>query len=610
MDHERHESDERRERATGLGLAVALLALHLVYYARLLGFDPVDDAYISFRYAVNWAHGFGPVFNPGERVEGYTNFLWMAMLAIATWLGAGPPAVALILGSLLAVATVLVLWRAAGREPRGVRTVAVMLLAGDGSFVLWSASGMETGLFTFLVLAGAVAFGRERQQGGLPVSGLLFALAAMTRPEGALVFALSLVYHAVTWPGRRVGWSVTTILLFLAVFGSYLAWRYHFYGFWLPNTFYAKVDVESAGEAQIARGLAHLQTFLGVHSGPLIPALIAVPFLIGASGRGARSDVARSEEQPSTPHAPSPCRPARTGAKGEEDKRRNPGFLPSPFPRFPHPGPRRPVAPSPHPCVAGLPTGYCLLLVTTYTAYIVFVGGDWSVGRFFVPVLPFAYLLAARGGWRLHQPARRVAASPGLPRSPPRHEEHEEVPLSQAPLCPSCLGGEPPVPPSPWRPIAPSPGRRVAVPLLGVALLAANAWGSSYYGERERYALPFEVRLSSQARRAAGEWLRQNTPVDAVIAVDAAGQIPYYSQRQTIDMYGLNEVYLAHRRVSLGQGTPGHEKLDLTYVLGRRPDYVVIYGAMLDAFPDLYARVDDWTDEPGFARYLSMYRRR
>jgi arabinofuranosyltransferase len=35
----------------------------------------IDDAHISLRYAENWANGYGPIFNPGERVEGYTNFL-------------------------------------------------------------------------------------------------------------------------------------------------------------------------------------------------------------------------------------------------------------------------------------------------------------------------------------------------------------------------------------------------------------------------------------------------------------------------------------------------------------------------------------------------------
>ncbi|MGB5138377.1 MAG: hypothetical protein WBP29_07570, partial [Candidatus Zixiibacteriota bacterium] len=42
-----------------------------------------DDAYISFRYAENLINGDGLVFNIGERVEGYTNFLWVILLALA-----------------------------------------------------------------------------------------------------------------------------------------------------------------------------------------------------------------------------------------------------------------------------------------------------------------------------------------------------------------------------------------------------------------------------------------------------------------------------------------------------------------------------------------------
>src|SRR5512144_1358529 len=40
-----------------------------------------DDAYISFRYVRNFVEGRGLVFNAGERVEGYTNFLWVLELA-------------------------------------------------------------------------------------------------------------------------------------------------------------------------------------------------------------------------------------------------------------------------------------------------------------------------------------------------------------------------------------------------------------------------------------------------------------------------------------------------------------------------------------------------
>jgi hypothetical protein len=66
-----------------------------------------DDAYISFRYARNWTDGLGLVFNPGERVEGYTNFLWTVLLGSLHRMGADLPATARRLGTLAAAATVI-----------------------------------------------------------------------------------------------------------------------------------------------------------------------------------------------------------------------------------------------------------------------------------------------------------------------------------------------------------------------------------------------------------------------------------------------------------------------------------------------------------------------
>src|SRR6185295_18291193 len=54
----------------------------------------VDDAYISFRYARNFSRGLGLVYNPGERIEGYTNFLWTVMLGIGIKVGFDPDVLA------------------------------------------------------------------------------------------------------------------------------------------------------------------------------------------------------------------------------------------------------------------------------------------------------------------------------------------------------------------------------------------------------------------------------------------------------------------------------------------------------------------------------------
>src|SRR5262245_54915599 len=49
-----------------------------------------EDAYITFRYAANWAAGMGPVFNPGEHVLGFSSPLWTALIALGIRFGADP----------------------------------------------------------------------------------------------------------------------------------------------------------------------------------------------------------------------------------------------------------------------------------------------------------------------------------------------------------------------------------------------------------------------------------------------------------------------------------------------------------------------------------------
>src|SRR5207247_899918 len=71
-----------------VALPLAALGVALPLLPQILGGWLVDDAFISFRYAQHLVDGYGLVFNPGERVEGYTNFLWTMIMAAVIWIGA------------------------------------------------------------------------------------------------------------------------------------------------------------------------------------------------------------------------------------------------------------------------------------------------------------------------------------------------------------------------------------------------------------------------------------------------------------------------------------------------------------------------------------------
>ena len=211
-----------------------------------------DDAFISFRYVRNLLEGHGLVFNPGEYVEGYSNFLWVLELA-ALWglFGLRPEQAAPWLSVVYTVGTLaVVLWwaaRAPGlRHRRLAAWMAIGLLCSSATFAAWtSGGGLETRQFTFFVAVAVVCLllhGRGRR--GLMVASLALAAAALTRPEGPLIAACCFAWYAAAtvasgqrWDGRHLACLVAP---FVALVAAHFLFRYAYYGEWLPNTYYAK----------------------------------------------------------------------------------------------------------------------------------------------------------------------------------------------------------------------------------------------------------------------------------------------------------------------------------------------------------------------------------
>ncbi|MCS6774610.1 MAG: hypothetical protein NZ693_10935 [Thermoflexales bacterium] len=91
------------------GLVLAWLACFALFGIQVALFHEftIDDAYITFRYVKQWVAGNGLVFNIGERVEGYSNFLWIVLLAPLYALGVDLVLASKVLGVLLGVVTLL-----------------------------------------------------------------------------------------------------------------------------------------------------------------------------------------------------------------------------------------------------------------------------------------------------------------------------------------------------------------------------------------------------------------------------------------------------------------------------------------------------------------------
>ena len=233
-----------RMRAVWLAMpGLLLLAIHALTLRPAF----IDDAFIFYRYAANWAAGLGPVFNPGERVEGYSSFLWTALLALGARLGVPPDHLGPLLSFVFAAVTLLAVSRMAGvLFPRSTSLGVALPLACALStgFAFYSLSGMDTAIFAASIAAATLAVRSALRDGR--VRGVALALPALVlvRAEGVLyalaLVALFAVFARVTGGAalrRAVLWAAAATLATAVVqFGG----RHLFYGSWVPSSLSSK----------------------------------------------------------------------------------------------------------------------------------------------------------------------------------------------------------------------------------------------------------------------------------------------------------------------------------------------------------------------------------
>lgn len=263
-------------RVERIGLVAALLLAAALMWP--LQDYLTDDTFIHLQYARNLAEGHGLVFNPGERVYGCTSPLWVTLLADGIALGFDGLQTARVLGALATLWSVVLFLQLMRRNLKtpAVRAVATVAWAGHAWMLRWSLSGMETPLVVALTLAGFVAFTEGREWGARPVrTGALWALAALARPEAALLLVLwgaFLLVDADSRAGvRRLLFGALPPLL---IYGSWLLFAGLYFGSFLPQTLVAKA-AGPVGLVDHLRNLWRQVSIMGATDGVLAAVLVA-----------------------------------------------------------------------------------------------------------------------------------------------------------------------------------------------------------------------------------------------------------------------------------------------------------------------------------------------
>jgi arabinofuranosyltransferase len=216
---------------------------------------PLDDAWIHFQFARNLARGDGLSFNPGQPTSGSTAPLWTLLLAGVYLAGGRFPIAGQALSAICYLAAVDVTYLLARQltENRWAAWLAGAVVAANGRMVWAGLSALETCLFGTLSLLAIGAHLSDRRAGRYRLrTAALFGLAALSRPEGYLLFSLSMADHV--WSAlhirnhasrpflRRL--PLLPAVLFAVIVLPYLLFSLGTSGHLLPNTYHAKAIVD------------------------------------------------------------------------------------------------------------------------------------------------------------------------------------------------------------------------------------------------------------------------------------------------------------------------------------------------------------------------------
>jgi hypothetical protein len=259
--------------------ACVFVLLYAWYYYPFVA----DDSFISFRYADRLLEGKGLTWTDGPPVEGYSNLLWVLLMALLKYIThAELWIISWATNFSCSIITLWLLLRIIGRAT-DYNTFALVVSGGlfavSASVAIWINGGMESALIMVLLVAAIFFIMRDipRRNGWAP--GIFLGLLSLTRPDGLLFtwsISLGLVlfcFFSSTAPlsfrklqdviVKNFKLLLLLNLIPLLFYGGQLLFRLSYYGEWVPNTALVKVSFTLK---RIGEGFHYVASMLKVYS--------------------------------------------------------------------------------------------------------------------------------------------------------------------------------------------------------------------------------------------------------------------------------------------------------------------------------------------------------
>lgn len=247
-----------------LFLLTSIMVTHIIAYH-----TDSEDIYISLRYVKNFVEGKGLVFNTFDRVEGYSDFLWVLLIAaVYKVLHSDIPLTARLLSLFFSVIALWYTYYLALLLTRNklLAYLAAFIVSVSGSFACYGLAGLENPLYALFMLWIIHAAYQKKWA----LAGLLIGLMTMTRPEGFIIYlplAMYIFLQDESW-----GKMIRSCLIVAAVAAlpviPWTIWRVSYYGYLIPNTIAAKEGMDIVYQLKI--GITYSLYFLIIISESLL----------------------------------------------------------------------------------------------------------------------------------------------------------------------------------------------------------------------------------------------------------------------------------------------------------------------------------------------------
>ncbi len=274
---------------------IIFVLVYLIVYLCLGIPAVIDDPYIFYRYAENWAAGHGLVYNIDEYVEGYSSFLTTSILAIGALLSFDLVQLTPILNLLIGIGCLLLISYICSfipfNMPRLISIIIPLVYALSYEVYFYSVAGwMDSFLLSLILLLCIVSLYKGRNSGNYLISFPSLILLNICRAEGpvyAIVLLATVTYFVFIEQRRIPRQLLILIAIFICSTAFLFAGRYIVYGALIPATVLAKgYATYSLKKAFFEMDYGALKDFVRIiymgfiYAGPLFYLGVWIPYII------------------------------------------------------------------------------------------------------------------------------------------------------------------------------------------------------------------------------------------------------------------------------------------------------------------------------------------